>query len=177
MREIVLFSAISVDGFIAKPDGGLDWLYAFDKTNNEADGIFREFYDTIDTTFIGRKTYAQIRASGHPDPYPEKKNFVFSRSVREEPGPVTYVGGDIDGFVDSLRQAPGKPIWLVGGGELNGCFLTRGYIDRIILDTIPVVLGNGIPLFRGTDGCRRLRCEGVTRFPSGRVHTAFRLDG
>lgn len=147
MRKIVLYIAASTDGFIARPDGNTDWLH--DKKYNIPDEDFgyTAFLQTVDTTLMGRKTYEQILGFDMPFPYPDLKNYVFSRSAHHETEHVSFVQNNVVDFVEQLKEQPGKGIWLIGGGELNSTVLNAGLLDEIILTYIPLVLGRGIPLF------------------------------
>lgn len=108
MRAIVLFIASSLDGFIAKTDGSVDWLF----TDN--DYGYNEFFASVDTVIMGRKTYAQILEFG-AYPYEGTQGFVLTRtSTAERDENVTFIGENIPGLIDTLRQSPGKNIWLVG---------------------------------------------------------------
>jgi dihydrofolate reductase len=151
-REIILFSAMSIDGFIARKNGSLDWLFEFDEgSDNESTEIFKEFYSTIDTTLMGRKTYDQICREGHNNPYPEKENYVISKTKNEKSDYVNYYNQNIDNLVNDLKKKQGKPIWLVGGGILNSYFQKMNFIDKLIFDIIPVILGDGIRIFEGNE--------------------------
>jgi dihydrofolate reductase len=176
-REIILFSAMSIDGFIARKNGNLDWLFDFDKEtdNNESTEVFNEFYSTIDTTIMGRKTYDQICREGHPDPYPEKENYVISKTKNEKSDYVNYYNKEIDVLISKLKRENGKPIWLVGGGILNSHFQKMNYIDRIILDIIPVILGDGIKLFEGNEILEnnRYELEKVNTYKSKRIQVRY----
>ncbi|MDJ0752104.1 MAG: dihydrofolate reductase family protein [Ardenticatenaceae bacterium] len=174
MKDIILFSAITIDGYIAKSDGNLDWLFEFDKTNDEAEKIFQRFYSSIDTTFIGNKTFKQILSSGNPTPYHQKTNYVFSTHDHDNTDNVTYVKDNIEAFIVEQKARPGKNIWLVGGGQLNNLFYELGQIDQIILDIIPVILGQGIPLLSRGKRHQFYTQEVVQQYPSGRIQIQYR---
>ena len=143
MRAIKLFIACSLDGFIARKDDSVDWLFHDNNYGMSA------FYNTIDTVLIGRKTYDLMVRLGLPY-YKGKTNYVFSRTKAGVEGEgIHYVSSDIGEFVESLRQRKGKDIWLVGGSVLIDSLLKRNLINEIILAVHPVILGEGIPLFRG----------------------------
>ncbi|EJF11207.1 MULTISPECIES: dihydrofolate reductase family protein [Pontibacter] len=147
MRKIILYIAASTDGFIARPDGNIDWLH--DKKYNIPDEDFgyTAFLQTIDTTLMGRKTYQQVMGFDMPFPYPDLKNYVFSRSEQQDTEHVSFVKNAVVDFIEKLKEQPGKDIWLIGGGQLNATVLNAGLLDEIILTYIPIVLGKGIPLF------------------------------
>ena len=143
MRRLKLYTAASLDGYIAGPNGEIDWL----DVDGGLDYGYAELYQSIDTTLMGSSTYRV--ALGAPEfPYPDKTNYVFTR---EAPPPdtehVRFVSGDIAGFVRSLKREAGRAIWLVGGGQVNTVMLNAGLIDDVILTSFPLVLGDGIPLF------------------------------
>lgn len=142
MRKIVLFVATSIDGFIAGKDGNTDWLFT------EGDFGYHEFYNSIDTTIMGYNTYFYIRH--FPEfPYPDKKNYVFSRKKRiPDENPVEFVFGNVVEFTQKLKVSEGKNIWLVGGGQINSLLLNANLIDQMIISIHPTALGDGIKLFR-----------------------------
>ena len=143
MRKVKLFTAATLDGYIAGPDGEIGWLEA----GADLDYGYRDFYTSIDTTLMGNSTY-KLTLTFPKFPYPDKANYVFTRGT---PPPntsnVRYVSGDIAAFVRSLKQETGRDMWLVGGGQVNTVMLNEGLIDEMILTIFPLVLGEGIPLF------------------------------
>ena len=141
MRKIVLFVATSIDGFIAGKDGDTDWLYT------DGDFGYKKFYNSIDTTIMGYNTYYFIRHF-EEFPYPDKRNFVFSRKERmADENPVEFVFGDVVDFTRKLKEEEGRNIWLIGGSQINSLLLNAGLIDQVILSIHPIALGNGIKLF------------------------------
>ncbi|MBD1398005.1 dihydrofolate reductase [Pontibacter sp. JH31] len=147
MRKIVLYIAASTDGFIARPDGNIDWLQ--DKKYNIPDEDFgyTAFLQTIDTTLMGHNTYKEVMGFDMPFPYPDLKNYVFSRSEQADTACVSFIKDDVVDFIEKLKEQPGKDIWLIGGGQLNSVVLNAGLLDEIILTYIPIILGKGIRLF------------------------------
>lgn len=150
MRKIVLYIATSIDGYIARKDGSIDWLedpkYALE---NEDYGYY-DFMKTIDTTLMGNSTYQQVLGFDMPFPYQETTNYVFTKTPKKKNEPfVEFFSGNIPEFIKTLKQKEGKDIWLIGGGKLNTVFLDNGLIDEIILSIIPITLGEGITLFVG----------------------------
>ncbi len=138
-RKIILFIATSLDGYIARADGSIDWLFT------DADYGYREFYASIDTTLMGRKTYEQVRTMG-PFPYPEKHNYVFTHQRQGEDEHVTFVNKDAVGFIRDLKAQDGGDIWLIGGGGLIQTCLQDQLIDELRIFIHPVILGEGLPL-------------------------------
>ena len=137
---------MSLDGFIARKDGGIDWLDAV--PNPEAfDYGYVDFYNSVDVTLMGNNTYKKVISFDFDFPYQRTKNYVFSRSDKGNTEYVSFIGKDATAFVKKLKKASGKDIWLIGGGKLNTELLNKGLIDELILTIIPVILGDGIPLF------------------------------
>jgi dihydrofolate reductase len=148
MRKIVLYIAASLDGYIARPDGSTEWLHDERYSLPNEDYGYSSFLKTIDTTLMGHSTYKVILGFDMPFPYPDKSNYVFSRSATHAAAEhVTFVSDDVVAFVEQLKQQPGKAMWLIGGGQINTLLLNATLIDEIILTYIPIVLGQGIPLF------------------------------
>ena len=166
-RRLVYYVACSVDGFIAREDGSLDW--ALSQGEHFADLIerFPEAFPAhlrralgipqnarrFDTVLMGRKTYEVGLREGITSPYEPLQQFVISRSLPEVPDPAVRVhrGSPLE-LVRQLKAEPGKDIWLCGGGKLAAGVFTE--IDELILKINPVLIGTGIPLFEGVAGTR-----------------------
>ena len=144
MRKVKLFIASSLDCYIAREDGGIDWLFT------DADYGYTKFYDSIDTIIVGKKSYDQSLTLDEY-PYKGKKVYVFTRKkVRKKNNnneqDVEYIDTNIQDFVTTLTQSIGKDIWLLGGGEIVSILLNADLVDEIILSIHPIILGTGIPL-------------------------------
>lgn len=148
MRKVILYSAQSLDGFIAGKDGNIDWLHDKRPTLDGEDFGYNKMYESIDTVLQGFSTYKLIEDMGIENPYSGKRNYVFTRKTSltntEE---VTFTNEDPVKLVKKLIKEDGKNIWLIGGGQINGQLLQAGLIDELILTIIPVVLGDGIRIF------------------------------
>ncbi|MFQ5611648.1 MAG: dihydrofolate reductase family protein [Anaerolineae bacterium] len=168
MRDIILFIAASLDGFIARPDGSVDWLFT------DGDYGYQAFYDSIDVVLMGRKTYEQTLEFG-AYPFSDKKGYVFSRSpdVQAAEG-VEVVAEDPASLAWHLKSTPGKNIWLVGGLEIISIFIKAGLIDEYVISVHPVILGDGIPLFPTGIAAVQLDLVGVKFFDSGLVQLTYR---
>ena len=143
MRKIVLGLGISLDGYIARPDGAVDFLFM------PKDFSMAPFFSTIDTALMGRKTLdVALKMGGGSYSNPSMASYVFSRS--QPPGErngVTFTNESPAALVQQLRKRPGKDIWLMGGGELARDFLKADLVDEMYIGIVPVLLGEGIPLF------------------------------
>ncbi|WP_078547713.1 dihydrofolate reductase family protein [Litchfieldia alkalitelluris] len=148
-RKIVLFIAQSLDGFIATKEDSLDWLF---KVEGEGDNGYSEFFETIDTILMGKRTYDWIlKHEKGQFPYQNKECYVFSRSPLNDTNDVKFINEDIVNFTDNLKKEEGKNIWLVGGGDLLHTFLKENLVDELILTVAPTIIGEGIPLFKVDD--------------------------
>ena len=143
MRKVVLGLGISLDGYIARPNGAVDFLFM------PKDYSMAPFFDTIDTAIMGRKTLdVALQMSAGSVTGSSMKTYVFSHS--KPPGErdgIVFVNESPGVLLAQLRKRPGKDIWLMGGGELARAFLNEDLIDELYLGIVPVLLGEGIPLF------------------------------
>lgn len=141
MQTLQLYIAASLDGYIATPDGGVDWLFT------DQDYGYSSFYAGIDSIVMGYLSYEKLLSFGEY-PYPDKRSYVFSRRAdRQVQAPAQLVREDPAAFVRSLKASEGGPLWLLGGGQIVHALRTAGLIDELILAVHPVILGKGIPLF------------------------------
>ena len=140
MRKVKLFIACSLDGYIARQDGSVDWLFT------DQDYGYRRFLSSVDTVLMGRKTYEKAIELG--DTFKGKEAFVFTKKRMASPlANVRFVRSPIP-FARRLRKRKGRGIFLVGGGQIVREFLGAGLIDEMMVFVHPVILGGGIPLFR-----------------------------
>jgi dihydrofolate reductase len=145
MRKIILGLGISLDGYIARRDGAVDFLFM------PKDFSMKPFMASIDAAIMGRMTYEVALAMGGGMTSSKKiTNYVFSRTLPagERKG-MTFVNEPPTAFVRRLRERDGKHIWLMGGGILAREFLRDDLVDELYLGVVPTLLGDGIPLFPG----------------------------
>jgi dihydrofolate reductase len=173
-RRVIVHIATSADGYIARPDGDLDWL-----TSRPAPAGFygmNAFMKSIDTTLLGRKTYeVSLRMGAKFDG--KSRTIVFSRQAPppDAPSGVEFVSGAIGPFVSRLREQPGKDIWLMGGGEIIASFLDARAIDEFVISVVPVFIGDGIPLIARRHRHVPLDLQSIERFEDGLVQLHYRL--
>lgn len=165
MRKLKLFTAMTLDAYIAGPNGEIDWLEA----GGNLDYGYQDFYTSIDTTLMGNSTY-QVTLSVPKFPYADKTNYVFTRGMPvADTSHVRFISGDIAAFVRSLKEEPGEDIWLVGGGQVNTVMLNEGLIDEMILTIFPQALGEGIPLFAPGATRSSFQTRGCEAFETGPI--------
>jgi len=169
MRNIILYIAASLDGYIARADGSTEWLHNPAYTLEGEDFGYSALLQTIDTTLMGHGTYQAILGFDIPFPYPDKANYVFSRSAHPDTEHVRFVSSDAVTFIKNLKQQEGQSIWLIGGGQLNTLLLNAGLVDEIILTYIPIVLGSGIALFAPEAQEKQLQVKKSKSYANGFV--------
>lgn len=170
-RNVVLFIAISMDGYIARKNGDIDWLSIVE--DPKEDYGYKEFIKSVDTVIMGRKTYDKVRSFDCDFPHLDKKCYVISRSQRSSDQYVEFYRGDVRELINKIRQQDGLNIFLDGGAQVVNEFMMKDLIDEYIISIIPVLLGSGIPLFGGDTPEIKLRlCESNT-FSSGLVQLFY----
>ena len=171
-RRIIYYVAVSADGFIARSDGAVDWL---DRPRKAGDYGMGEFYRSIDTVLLGRKTW-EVGVSLGASHFKGKKNYVFSRKRRRFVPEVELVKEPVGKFARRLRGEKGKDIWLVGGGSLFASFLDAGQVDAIRVHVIPTLIGEGIPLVAPSRRNVSLRLISSRDFSDGVVRLDHEID-
>ncbi|MBV9182730.1 MAG: dihydrofolate reductase [Acidobacteria bacterium] len=179
-RKIIVYIATSADGYIARPDGDVEWL---NRRPHTVDYGMRAFYATIDTILWGRKTYDWLlnyhkqrgRKGGMFDT--KLANYVFSRKPpkRKAPG-VEFVSEPVKVFAQRLRATPGKHIWMMGGGGVIASFLDAGEIDEFDIHVIPTFLGEGIPLVAPRRRDVPLHLRTAKKYSDGVVRLRYEVE-
>ncbi|HIK03987.1 MAG TPA: dihydrofolate reductase [Trichormus sp. M33_DOE_039] len=168
MRKIILFIAASLDGYIARKSGEVDWLFT------DQDYGYAEFFAEVDTLIMGNKTYQQVLSFGDY-PYQDKEVFVFSQTQRgRTSNNALFVNNDWEKFIGTLRQSSGGNIWLVGGAQIIYFFLKNSWIDELILSIHPIILGSGIPLVVNDPSLENsLFLQDFKKFDSGLLQVTY----
>ena len=158
MRKATLFIAMSLDGYVAEPDGAVDWLQGQEPEQNDL-LQFEAFIQDIDTILMGWRTYHQITTALSPGqwPYADLTSYVFTHQDLPATANIHFVQGDICSFVQDLRQISGKGIWICGGPSIIHPLIQANLIDCYHLSIIPTLLGGGIRLFEPMQPKRPLR--------------------
>ena len=169
MRKIILNLAVSLDGLIEGPNGEYDWCFT------DQDYGFTAFLESIDTIFMGRKSYEMM--AGLEDEnmkFPSKKKYVFTNSLKEVSDGFTILSGDIAKKINTLRSEEGKDIWLFGGAELTTSMMKMDLVDELSMAIHPILLGQGKPLFQNLEGRRYWELLDVDQYSSGMVILSYK---
>lgn len=160
-RRVRYAAGMSLDGFIADAEDGTAWM------TNDRTYDSRPFFASIDTVLVGRRSFEVMLAHGQRS-YPRLRTIVVSRTLAAGDHPeVTIVSDDAASAVRALRDAPGRDIWLSGGGILFASLLEAGLVDTVELGVSPILLGRGKPFVSGPVAARRLALTGQRALPSG----------
>lgn len=148
MPNIQLFIATTLDGFIARPDGSIDWLEKMPNPEGTDYG-YSDFIASVDTVLMGRATYETVLGFDVEWPYAAQQTWVVTTQTDlPTPTPNTGLIHQVDAdTIRQLRAASKKNIWLVGGGEVIRAFMALDSVDELMVSLIPVTIGEGIPLF------------------------------
>jgi len=176
MRKVILYIAMSLNGKIARKNGKVDWLESLPNPENTDHG-YNELLQSVDTTIMGNSTYKQLISWGIEFPYKHKKNYVFTRnkslSANEN---VEFISENHLDFIKTLKNEPGKHIWLIGGGQLNTLFFNAGLIDEFRVFVMPVIIPDGIEIFELLPLERYLVLYDSVQYSSGAVELIYTIE-
>ena len=169
--KVVLYIAQSLDGFIATEDHDISWLSIVEQEGE--DYGYEAFVDTVDTVFMGRRTYEKVLSFGVEFPHKGRKCYVLSASRTGSDENVTFFSGDLKALVEDIKKKEGKNIFIDGGAEVVRVFRSLDLIDDIVISIIPVMLGKGIRLFKETDAMGHLKLISSQSYESGLVQLKY----
>ena len=174
MRSIILYIAMSLDGYIADREGGVDWLTGQEPGQDIPDS-YSTLLERIDTVLLGWNTYHQLTTQLSPEqwPYEGLNCYVFThRSLPPKEG-ITFSDADPCALVRELKARPGRDIWLCGGADLARQALALDLVDQLRLTILPILLGGGVPLFGPLDAPKKLTLEQIEE-QNGMVECVYR---
>jgi dihydrofolate reductase len=169
MPEFILYIATTLDGYIASPDGSIEWLTSLE-TNGEDNG-YEAFYETIDALIMGSTTYEQVVGFGDWA-YPGKPSYILTnRNLSTDRNDIFFIS-DIEAILRDINDRGYKRIWIVGGAKVASLFMERGLIDEYILSLIPIILGTGIFLYQNVPE-QKLSLVKTKSYTSGAVELHY----
>lgn len=175
MPDIVYYVAVSLDGFIATPDGGVGWLAPFEASGE--DYGYAAFLSSVDALLLGSRTYEQALTFG-PWPYGDKPSWVFTHRRLELVDGVRATDRSPADVVSEMDALGVSRAWLVGGAALASSFRAEGLITQYVVSVMPVILGGGVPLFGERGPAERLRLLDTVAYADGVVQVRYaRLEG
>jgi dihydrofolate reductase len=166
-RKVILYIAMSLDGYIAREDGDISFLSVVDSPGE--DYGYNDFIQSVDTVIMGRKTYDTVMSFGIDFPHAGRECYVLSRTRTGADENVKYYNGDIADLIADIRKEEGMNIFCDGGSEVVFELMKNNLIDKFIVSVIPILLGKGIPLFKSGIPETYLKLTRSVSFPSGLV--------
>lgn len=162
---------MSLDGYIAKPNDDIGFLRMVEQEGQ--DYGYGDFIKTVDAVIVGRKTYDNILSMGVGFPYPDKDTYIITRTPRPDAGPVKFYAGDLKSLVLKLTSGNGKNIYCDGGAEIVNELLKDNLIDEFIISVIPILLGNGIRLFKDGRPEQKLTLVSTKQYEKGLIQLHY----
>ncbi len=174
-RQVVVSVATSADGFIARPDGGVEWL---DRPQPKDGYGMAAFMRSIDTVLWGRRTYEMALGFGEraTAQLGSTRNCVFGTRPASVAPAFEWVDQPLPEFMCALRSRPGKDVWVMGGAGLIGSLIDAGEVDAIVTHVVPVLIGEGIPLLAPRHRHVPLQLVSVRKFADGVVRLHYHVD-
>jgi dihydrofolate reductase len=170
MKKVRYRVAMSLDGYIAGPNGEYNWITRDPEVN------FAEIWAQFDTLLMGRRTYEPAIAAMGKNAFKGMETFVVSHSLKQADHPhVTIVSEPTRNFLTALRSQSQKDVWLFGGGELFRTLLAIGEVDTVEVSIVPVMLGRGIPLLPPSTQQTKLKLTSHRIYPSGLVALVYEV--
>lgn len=164
-RKVILYIALSLDGYIAKPNNDLSFLSIVQQEGE--DYGYADFVDSTDTVILGRKTYDWVMTQATEFPHADKNAYIITRTPRPNIGKTFFYTGDLTDLVRILKGRPGKNIFCDGGAEIVNELLKEDLIDEFIISVIPILVGNGTRLFKDGRPEQKLELISSKQFDKG----------
>ena len=173
-RKVVLYIAMSLDGYIAKPNDDISFLSTVEEAGQ--DYGYRAFVKSVDTVIVGRKTYDKIISMGFEFPHSDKETYVITRSPRPDGGSIKFYTGDLKQLILKIKSKPGQNIYCDGGAEIVDTLFQDKLFDELIISVIPILLGNGIKLFKDGRPEQYLKLLSIKSFNKGLTQLHYRCE-
>ncbi len=172
MHKIILGVAVSLDGFIEGPNGEYDWCFT------DQDYGLSEFFQRVDSIFMGRRSWEMMQSMGDAPPgFPKLKEYIFSTTLEKVHDGATLIKSNIKEEVEKIKNnsSAGKDIWLFGGAGLTASLMNLGLVDEFSLAVHPILLGSGKPLFNNLLKRIHLDLTDTKTYSTGLVSLTYRI--
>ncbi|WP_299115736.1 dihydrofolate reductase family protein [uncultured Winogradskyella sp.] len=177
MSRVTLHMVSSLDGFIAKRDGDVQWMHSKDtylKGKVLSNDFIEEFLKSIDCYVMGSKTYEDTLKLGWP--YGEKPVFVITnRHLKSERNNIEFYSGDLQTLIKDKLSIKHQNIWVAGGSKLTKSFIKADLVDEIVMTIVPIILGDGVLFFDYVNTEKHLHLKDVTSFSDGMVEITYEI--
>ena len=173
-RKLILYIAMSLDGYIADSNESLDFLSMVEEEGEDY-GYF-DFVNSVDTVIIGRKTYSKVIEMGYDYPHTDKAVYIITRTKQDDIGSFKFYTENLTDLVTDLKKQEGKDIYCDGGAEIVNQLLKNNLIDEYRISIIPILLGNGIKLFKGKFSEQKLSLLSSKQFKKGLVQVHYKNE-
>lgn len=170
-RKLILYIAMSIDGYIATHDDDLSFLSTVEQEGE--DYGYTEFIETVDTVILGRRTYDKVLSMGVEFPHRDKATYIITRTAKGSEGNIRFYNGELKPLITTLKSEPGKNIFCDGGAQIVHELLRENLIDEFYISIIPILLGSGISLFRDGRPPVSLKLIESKSFPKGLVQMHY----
>lgn len=164
-RKVILYISMSLDGYIATKDNSLEFLSMVEQEGE--DYGYNDFVKSVDAVIIGRKTFEKVIAMGYEYPHTDKDVYILTRTAKPSIGNFKFYTDDLSRLVNHLKSQPGKNIYCDGGAEIANELIKEDLIDEYIISVIPILLGDGIRLFKDGRPEQKLNLILTTQFEKG----------
>lgn len=170
-RKVILYIAMSLDGYIAKQDDDISFLSMVDQ--EDEDYGYKSFIATVDAVIMGRRTYDKVLSLGFDFPHSHVDAYIVTRTHRPTIGTIKFYTGSLRELVAKLKSQPGKNIFVDGGALVVNELLKENLIDEFYISIIPILLGDGIALFKGGLPETPLKLVSAESFDKGLVQVHY----
>jgi dihydrofolate reductase len=171
-RKVILYISTSLDGYIATKDNSLDFLSIVGQEGE--DYGYNDFVESVDTVIIGRKTYEKVISMGYDYPHTDKDVYIITKTERPSIGKFNFYTGDLISLVNSLKKHSGKNIYCDGGAEIANEIIKKDAVDEYIISVIPILIGDGIRLFKDGRPEQKLVLVSSKQFDTGLIQLHYK---
>lgn len=173
-RKVIVYIATSLDGYIASPNDDLTFLSIVEQEGE--DYGYHEFITGVDTIIIGRRTYDKVLTIVPEHSYSGKDVYVITRAPKPSKGKVKFYTDNLQQLIKDLKQLEGKNIFIDGGAQIINELLKSKLIDEFYISVIPILLGQGIPLFDNNGPAQCLKLNSTKQFDKGLVQLHYTVQ-